>query len=233
MTSAALRRPSFVSLAGLALFVGVTSGACGGATAAANASNTRSDSAHVAAQANEPRTSDPTAAAPAPGNITRPSASASLGTSATPPTTGTSTTGTTSAPGAPGSSAPGNDANANAAAAAEARPASPPSKISARHVLIQWMGSDRAGKSVLRTREQALVVAQEVLRRAKGGEDVGRLAVEYSDEPNAGARGGSLGRFGKGQMVGAFDAVAFKLQVGEVSDIVETPFGFHIIQRTE
>ena len=108
-----------------------------------------------------------------------------------------------------------------------------PKRIGARHVLIQWMGSDRAGKSVLRTREQALVLAQEVLRRAKAGEDLGRLAVEYSDEPNAGTRGGSLGRFGKGQMVGAFEAVAFKLKVGQISDIVETPFGYHIIQRTE
>ena len=95
------------------------------------------------------------------------------------------------------------------------------------------MGSDRAGKSVLRTKEQALVLAQEVLKRARAGEDLGRLAVEYSDEPNAGARGGSLGRFSKGQMVGAFEVVAFKLKVGEISDIVETPFGFHIIQRTE
>ena len=77
------------------------------------------------------------------------------------------------------------------------------------------MGSDRAGKSVLRTREQALVLAQEVLKRARVGEDIARLAVDYSDEPNAGPRGGSLGRFGKGQMVGAFEQVAFKLKVGE------------------
>ena len=78
-----------------------------------------------------------------------------------------------------------------------------------------------------------MVLAQEVLRRAKGGEDLGRLANEYSDEPNAGARGGSLGRFTKGQMVGAFEQVAFNLEIGQISDIVETPFGFHIIQRTE
>lgn len=110
---------------------------------------------------------------------------------------------------------------------------SPPSSIGARHVLVQWMGSERAGKSVLRSREQALAIAQEVHRRAKAGDDLGRLAVEYSDEPGAGPRGGSLGRFGKGQMVGAFEAAAFKLKVGAISDIVETPFGFHVIQRTQ
>ena len=70
-------------------------------------------------------------------------------------------------------------------------------------------------------------------RRARAKEDFTRLAVEYSDEPNAGARGGSVGRFGHGQMVPEFEAVAFKLQVGEISDIVESPFGYHVIQRTE
>lgn len=95
------------------------------------------------------------------------------------------------------------------------------------------MGTERAPASVVRTREQALAVAQEVLRRAKKGDDFARLAVEYSDEPNATSRGGSLGRFGKGQMVPAFEDAAFKLEVGQVSEIVETPFGFHIIQRTE
>ncbi|OJY26485.1 MAG: hypothetical protein BGO98_38920 [Myxococcales bacterium 68-20] len=95
------------------------------------------------------------------------------------------------------------------------------------------MGSDRAPSSVVRSREQALAVAKEVLRRAQNKEDFARLAIEFSDEPGAGGRGGSLGRFGHGQMVAAFEAAAFKLQVGEISDIVETPFGFHIIQRTE
>lgn len=111
--------------------------------------------------------------------------------------------------------------------------AAPPKQIGARHVLVQWMGSERASQSILRTREQALLVIRDVYRRAKAGEDLGRLAVEYSDEPNAGARGGSLGRFGRGQMVGPFEAAVFKLKVGEISDIVETPFGFHVIQRTE
>lgn len=108
-----------------------------------------------------------------------------------------------------------------------------PKKVGARHVLIQWMGSDRAPTSIVRSREQAYAVAQEVLKRARAGDDFARLAIEFSDEPGAGGRGGSLGRFGHGQMVAAFEAAAFKLQVGQISDIVESPFGFHIIQRTE
>ncbi len=95
------------------------------------------------------------------------------------------------------------------------------------------MGAEHADPSVVRTREQARSVAEEVLRRAKAGEDFSRLAVEYSDEPNAAARGGSLGRFGHGQMVPAFEQAAFALAPGQISGIVESPFGFHIIQRTE
>jgi NIMA-interacting peptidyl-prolyl cis-trans isomerase 1 len=120
-----------------------------------------------------------------------------------------------------------------AASASAAAPKTAPTKISARHVLIQWMGAQNAAPSVVRTREQALVVAKDVLRRARAGEDFARLAVEFSDEPNAGQRGGSLGRFGKGAMVKAFEEAAFALQPGEISDVVESPFGYHVIQRTE
>lgn len=177
--------------------------------------------AQIAKQATEPRTGDATAAQPP---------------SAIPASTPMLTAGSNTAP-APSPTPAPSDTSASTAAppprAHEHEHEEEPKRIGARHVLIQWMGSDRAGKSVLRSKEQALVLAQEVLKRARAGEDLGRLAVEYSDEPNAGARGGSLGRFSKGQMVGAFEAVAFKLRVGEISDIVETPFGYHIIQRTE
>jgi parvulin-like peptidyl-prolyl isomerase len=56
---------------------------------------------------------------------------------------------------------------------------------------------------------------------------------DYSDEPGAGARGGDLGKFAKGSMVPEFQAGLEKIKVGEISDIVETPFGFHVILRTQ
>jgi NIMA-interacting peptidyl-prolyl cis-trans isomerase 1 len=95
------------------------------------------------------------------------------------------------------------------------------------------MGCQNTAPSVVRTRDQARAVAEDVLRRARGGEDFARLAVEFSDEPNAGARGGSLGRFGHGAMVKEFEEAVFALAPGEISGIVESPFGFHVIQRTE
>jgi parvulin-like peptidyl-prolyl isomerase len=105
--------------------------------------------------------------------------------------------------------------------------------IAARHVLIQWMGCQSASPSVIRTRDQAHALAVDVLRRVRAGEDFARLVVEFSDEPNAEARGGSVGRFGHGAMVHEFEEAAFALKPMEISEIVESPFGFHVIQRTE
>ena len=199
--------------------------ACSGSAPSVAATATSPDQAHVAAQASDPRAQDPTAVQGGPIAPARAGAAVPLGAG------GGKAAGSTSAPGpAPAGGEKTASKTADVRAVTEAEP---PTKISARHVLVQWMGCERTAKSVLRTREQALLIIQEVERRARAGEDLGRLAVEYSDEPNAGARGGSLGRFSRGQMVGAFETAVFKLKVGEVSDMVETPFGFHIIQRTE
>lgn len=79
---------------------------------------------------------------------------------------------------------------------------------------------------------EAKAKADEALRRAKAGEDFAELAKQFSEGPAA-SRGGDLGYFSKGRMVPEFEEIAFTLKdVGEISDVVRTKFGFHIIQLT-
>jgi len=111
-------------------------------------------------------------------------------------------------------------------------PAAGPAQIAARHILISFKGASRAAPDVERTREQARALAQKVLEEARNGGDWNKLWETYSDEPGSRA-GGDLGVFGRGQMVPSFERAAFGLGVGEIAgEVVETPFGFHVIQRT-
>lgn len=91
---------------------------------------------------------------------------------------------------------------------------------------------DRA-ESITRTKEEALKRVQQCLVRVRSGEDWDALVKEYSDEPGAGERGGDLGTFVRGQMVKAFSEAAFELRVGQISEVIETPYGYHIILRTQ
>jgi foldase protein PrsA len=70
-----------------------------------------------------------------------------------------------------------------------------------------------------------------IIERLKNGEKFGKLAKELSIDSGSGKKDGNLGYFTKGMMVKPFEEVAFKLQIGEVSDPIKTEFGYHIIKR--
>lgn len=72
--------------------------------------------------------------------------------------------------------------------------------------------------------------ADQIYKRAVSGEDFAELAREYSDDPGSGQNGGSLGVFGKGQMVPEFEEAAFALSPGQISEPVKSNFGWHIIR---
>ncbi|MGH7476766.1 MAG: peptidylprolyl isomerase [Longimicrobiales bacterium] len=100
--------------------------------------------------------------------------------------------------------------------------------VRARHILIRAAAQDPQA-----ARDSARALAQELRAEAAGGADFAALAREHSQDPGSAAEGGDLGFFRRGDMVGPFEQAAFSLDVGQVSDVVETPFGYHIIKLEE
>ncbi len=99
-----------------------------------------------------------------------------------------------------------------------------PEQVHARHILIKVEpDADEAAK------EEARKKLEEVRKKLEEGGDFAELAKEYSEGPSN-VKGGDLGYFGRGQMVKPFDETAFATDKGEVSDIVETRFGYHLIK---
>jgi parvulin-like peptidyl-prolyl isomerase len=106
----------------------------------------------------------------------------------------------------------------------------PEEQVHARHILISVKSPEASTEEGL-DKPAARAKAEEVLKRVKAGdENFESLAKEYSTDPGSKENGGDLGWFGRGRMVPDFEKAAFALQPGQVSDIVESPFGFHIIK---
>jgi len=100
-----------------------------------------------------------------------------------------------------------------------------PEQVRARHILFKTdPASSEDEKSKVKGRAEA------VLKRAKAGEDFEKLAEAYSDDQSSRAKGGDLGYFAPGRMLPEFEGVAFYTDPGEISDIVETKYGYHIIK---
>lgn len=103
------------------------------------------------------------------------------------------------------------------------------STVRASHILLMYKGSARS--TATRSREEARQGIAAIQQELAAGASFADLARAHSDCPSKRA-GGDLGAFGKGQMVPRFEQTAFALEVGAVSDVVETDFGFHLIHRT-
>ncbi|HJQ71106.1 MAG TPA: peptidylprolyl isomerase [Blastocatellia bacterium] len=104
-------------------------------------------------------------------------------------------------------------------------------QVRARHILIKTdphdLGENPGGK------EEARKKAQSILERVRNGEDFASLAQQHSDDEASKPEGGDLGFFTRGSMVPQFDQVVFTLKPGQVSELVETQYGFHIIKVEE
>ena len=102
-------------------------------------------------------------------------------------------------------------------------------RISASHILIMHTDSQSSRSSL--TKDQALELVNKLHKEILNNPEKFRdIAVQKSDCASA-SNAGSLGEFGKGMMVKEFEAAAFSLEVNQISDPVETDFGFHIIKR--
>lgn len=104
----------------------------------------------------------------------------------------------------------------------------PGERVRARHIL--FLNPEGASQAQL---DSVRALAEDLRDRARSGADFAALAEEWSEDPGSAARGGDLGFFPRGSMVPAFEEEAFSLEPGEISDVVETQFGLHVIRVEE
>jgi parvulin-like peptidyl-prolyl isomerase len=104
----------------------------------------------------------------------------------------------------------------------------PGARLTARHILFPFPpGAGQEQRDSLRAE------LMRIRERAGSGESFPELARQYSQDPATAPQGGDLGSFGRGEMVKPFEDAAFALQPGEISDVVESPYGLHLIQLVD
>jgi peptidyl-prolyl cis-trans isomerase D len=103
-----------------------------------------------------------------------------------------------------------------------------PERVKARHILLKTQGKPASEEAAIKAKGESL------LKQIKAGADFAKLAKENSEDPGSAANGGNLGDWiTHGQMVPEFDKAIFQLKPGEISDLVKTQYGYHIVQTLE
>lgn len=108
-----------------------------------------------------------------------------------------------------------------------------PDRVKVRHILIKTPAPGPDGKVDQKAVDEARKKAEDILKQIKGGADFAELAKKNSDDPGSKAQGGELSWVIKGQTVPEFEKAAFSMNKGQISDLVQTSYGFHIIQTEE
>ncbi|MGB1275225.1 MAG: foldase protein PrsA [Nannocystaceae bacterium] len=106
----------------------------------------------------------------------------------------------------------------------------PVEKVHTSHILIRYQGAKRADDDVKRSKQDAQKLAEKVRAEIASGKAFGEAAKKYGEDGSS-ERGGDLGPVGRGMFAIPYEKAAFALEANELSAVVETDFGFHIIQR--
>jgi len=101
---------------------------------------------------------------------------------------------------------------------------STPEQVRASHILLKTEGKDEAAVKA---------TAEDVLKQAKSGADFAALAKKYSEDESNAKNGGDLDYFGRGKMVPEFDQAVFAMEPGQISDLVKTQYGYHVIKLVD
>lgn len=108
-----------------------------------------------------------------------------------------------------------------------------PERVKVRHILISAPQPGADGKVDQKAMDEARAKAADVLKQVKAGGNFAELAKKYSQDPGSAANGGELGWVVRGRTVPEFEKTAFAQGPGQISDLVQTSYGFHIIQTEE